>query len=504
IILLANLLSFVTENISLNAGPAIAGLLNATFSNVTELIISIFALHAKEIKIVQSSMLGSIISNILLVLGTCFLAGGIKYKIQKFNQTAAQTSLSLMTLACISLIIPATFNISFSNDNKETLEQFLIQDKKQAEVPQLSLISSIIFLIIITGLISLSSEFLVNSFEKVHVTAVIVARKDKINIAINIAIGSSMFRNSLTVQIEYYVKGIYGTKKKNPLYEALSWIISQQTKKLDNGSFIVQPANNKKYEIYEIPDFIILPEKKQQISIEYRGRKFNVIYKLQENNKNNNQNYPRPQLYYKESDSVSSIFLSIINDGPSLNNRLDVNTITEFISEVTNLNSLETVVLDEPKEELLKKELDSFINDKEFYKRINLYYLNFKKIKNDNDMSTAFSSVLSNQIIVLEDVDTQSNILFKRGDLFLFISLSNFLGYLDGQILSEGTIIIITTNHIEKLDPACIRPSHMDVHLDLGYCTHYQIRKMYQNITNMNFSEDILEQISELLLPPCD
>ncbi|CAG8857551.1 26424_t:CDS:1, partial [Gigaspora margarita] len=121
IIPLANLLSFVTEDISLKAGPAIVGLLNATFGNATELIISIFALRAGEIKIVQSSMLGSIISNILLVLGTCFLTGGIKNKTQKFNQTAAQTCSSLMTLACISLIIPATFNISLTNDNKETL-----------------------------------------------------------------------------------------------------------------------------------------------------------------------------------------------------------------------------------------------------------------------------------------------------------------------------------------------------------------------------------------------
>ncbi|CAG8501516.1 920_t:CDS:2, partial [Racocetra fulgida] len=117
------------NDISLKAGPAKAELLNATFGNATELIISVFALRAGEIKIVQSSMLGSIISNILLVLGTCFLTGSIKYKTQKFNQTAAQTSL--------------------------------------IEEPQLSIISSIMFLIIITGLISLSSEFLVNSFEGV-------------------------------------------------------------------------------------------------------------------------------------------------------------------------------------------------------------------------------------------------------------------------------------------------------------------------------------------------
>ncbi|RIB15046.1 Sodium/calcium exchanger protein [Gigaspora rosea] len=233
-------------------------------ANLLKLIISVFALRAGEIKIVQSSMLGSIISNILLVLGTCFLTGGIKYKTQKFNQTAAQTSSSLMTLACISLIIPATFNFSLSNDNKETLllsrgtaiilllvymlhllfqlkthshlyneEQFFTQDGEQVEEPQLSLISSIIFLIIIT----------VNSFEGVvktlgftetfigliilpivgnaaeHVTAVIAARKDKINIAISIAVGSSM-------QVSLLIM---------PILVILSWIINQQMSLLFNS-----------------------------------------------------------------------------------------------------------------------------------------------------------------------------------------------------------------------------------------------------------------------------
>ncbi|CAG8727779.1 36227_t:CDS:1, partial [Gigaspora margarita] len=107
-----------------------------------------------------------------------------------------------------------------------------------------------------------------------------------------------------------------------------------------------------------------------------------------------------------------------------------------------------------------------------------LYHINLKDFKNDNEMSAAFSSVPPNQIIVLEDVDTQSSVLYRRDDhpnycnfisedalkekddlskfkdLLSFISLSNFLEYLDGQMLSEGTIIIMTMNHIEHLDPA--------------------------------------------------
>ncbi|CAG8555489.1 32209_t:CDS:2, partial [Racocetra persica] len=194
-------------------------------------------------------------------------------------------------------------------------------------------------------------------------------------------------------------------------------IISQQTKELDNGLFIVQPANNKKYERYEMPDFNILPEKKQKINIEYRDRKFNFMYKLQENDNNNNQSYSQPQsYYYKEPDLVLSIFLSVINNDSSSNNKLDINAITEFISEIMSsyFRMKEKNYKHKLQEILLKKELDSFVNDKEFYKRIDFYYLNLKEIKNNNDMSAAFSSVLPNQIIVLEDVDTQSNILYKR------------------------------------------------------------------------------------------
>ncbi|CAG8622115.1 2283_t:CDS:2 [Gigaspora margarita] len=397
------------------------------------------------------------------------------------------------------------------------------------------------------------------------------------------------FRRPLIVQIEYYIKGIYGTQEKNQIYEALSWIISQQTKELDKGSFIVQPTNSKTYELYEVPDFNILPEKKEPMTVEYKGRKFNVVYKMQETDKNNNNNSQPVPYYKKPSDPMPSIYLSIINNDFSPN-RFDVKAITEFINEVmhfyfktkkkhhkhsrykrndgnwnrvqylSDLNGLETVVLDESQEILLKKELDSFVNDKEFYQKSgvpyrcgfllygkpgtgktsliyaissalsrDLYYLNLKEIKNNNDMSAVFSSVPPNQIIVLEDVDAQSNILYKRDispnyfnfisedvlkekddlskykELFSFISLSNFLGCLDGQILSEGTIIIMTTNQIEHLDPACICPCCMDVHMNLEYCMHYQIRNMYKKIKpNAEFSDNILKKIPERSLPLCD
>ncbi|RIB04061.1 P-loop containing nucleoside triphosphate hydrolase protein, partial [Gigaspora rosea] len=170
-----------------------------------------------------------------------------------------------------------------------------------------------------------------------------------------------------------------------------------------------------------------------------------------------------------------------------------------------SFRDLETVALDEAQENLLKIELDTFVNDREFYEKTglpyrrgflfygrpgtgktslinaisshlfrDLYYINLNNIRNDNEMSAAFSSVPSNQIIVLEDVDAQSNVLHKRcsddsqgvSSFKKFseseISLSNFLGCLDGHVMSEGIILIMTTNHIEHLDPACVRPGRMD------------------------------------------
>ncbi|VDB82847.1 unnamed protein product [Peniophora sp. CBMAI 1063] len=110
IIPLAKLLGDATEQMSLSLGQTLAGLLNATFGNAVEIIVGITALLQDQIRIVQTSMLGSILSNLLLVLGMSFLAGGLVKKESSFRVTAAQTNASLMTLACITLVIPAAYH----------------------------------------------------------------------------------------------------------------------------------------------------------------------------------------------------------------------------------------------------------------------------------------------------------------------------------------------------------------------------------------------------------
>lgn len=117
IIPLAKFLGEATEELASRSGPALGGLLNATFGNATELIIAGLALNAGLIEIVKASITGSIIGNLLLVLGGSILAGGIGRKNQTFNKTAASASASMLFLGVIALTIPAIFLLSSPGAN---------------------------------------------------------------------------------------------------------------------------------------------------------------------------------------------------------------------------------------------------------------------------------------------------------------------------------------------------------------------------------------------------
>ena len=106
---LAGLLGEATEELAIHAGPRVGGLLNATFGNAAELIITIIALQKGLNELVKASITGSIIGNLLLVLGFSLLMGGLKNGTQFFNRRVAGTNASMMTLALIGLFIPAIF-----------------------------------------------------------------------------------------------------------------------------------------------------------------------------------------------------------------------------------------------------------------------------------------------------------------------------------------------------------------------------------------------------------
>ncbi|CAL3966458.1 unnamed protein product [Diplocarpon coronariae] len=258
IVPLAAVLSFATEEISMKLGQTMGGLLNATFGNAVEMIVSIVALKDNQIRIVQSSMLGSILSNMLLVLGCCFLAGGIHNSRtgtaegiqQDFNSTVASTMSSLMTVAAASLIIPATLYAAMAASNYPYREQNILilshgtsiillilyvlylffqlrshaslfdaeapADGEEEEEPQLSPWAAGGVLLVVTIAVAICAEFLVGSIDSLvetsgisktfiglillpivgnaaeHVTAIVVAVKDKMDLAMGVAIGSSM------------------------------------------------------------------------------------------------------------------------------------------------------------------------------------------------------------------------------------------------------------------------------------------------------------------------
>ncbi|KIW11289.1 calcium/proton exchanger [Exophiala spinifera] len=118
IIPLASLLAYATESVAVKLGDTIGALLNVTFGNAVELIIFIIALAANEVRVVQAAALGSILSNLLLILGMCFVAGGLRFREQLYNATVSQMSACLLCLSVISLLLPTAFHASFSNTNR--------------------------------------------------------------------------------------------------------------------------------------------------------------------------------------------------------------------------------------------------------------------------------------------------------------------------------------------------------------------------------------------------
>ncbi|KAK4462898.1 putative calcium transporter [Cladorrhinum samala] len=117
IVPLAGLLSHATESMASRMGDTVGALMNVTFGNAVELIIFIIALTKDQIRIVQASLVGSILANVLLILGMCFLLGGLKFSEQIYNKKATMTSSSLLALSVMSLLIPTVFHASFSKES---------------------------------------------------------------------------------------------------------------------------------------------------------------------------------------------------------------------------------------------------------------------------------------------------------------------------------------------------------------------------------------------------
>jgi Ca2+:H+ antiporter len=240
IVPLAGLIGRSTEQLALHTGPRIGGLINATFGNVTELIISIFLIADGEIDIVKASLTGSILGNLLLVLGISFLAGGLRHTEQTYNARSATVHATSLVLAVTGLLMPALFAHGAEGDTflqREVVSgtvaavlmvlyvaalvftlvthEHLFRTPEAEERPIWTRRTAIGLLLLATAFVALESELLVGSLEPAladlglsklfvglilipiignaaeHSSAVRFALQDKLDVTLEIAIGSS-------------------------------------------------------------------------------------------------------------------------------------------------------------------------------------------------------------------------------------------------------------------------------------------------------------------------
>lgn len=240
IVPLAAVLGAATEALAAHTGQTLGGLLNATFGNAVEMIVTVQALKANLVGVVQGSLLGSILSNLLLVLGMAFFVAGIGASESTFNATGASANTTCLVLASVALALPTVYSwvpettsedcLSISRMSSVVIaicyvlflvfqlrthaDLFAAEDEDGDDV-ELSCVTSLLLLAATTVCVAVNSEYLVDSIDGVtseygmpqafigiimlpivgnaaeHATAVTVAAKGKMNLCLGVAVGSS-------------------------------------------------------------------------------------------------------------------------------------------------------------------------------------------------------------------------------------------------------------------------------------------------------------------------
>lgn len=266
VIFVAGFLGKATESVAHYAGQRLGGFLNATFGNAAELIIAIMLIREAKFDMVKASITGSIIGNLLLVLGLSLFAGGLKYKVQKYNVTLAGMNGSLMIVAIIALFVPAIFlntHVLHEDDRNAvslvvagilivayllwlvfsmvTHKNYLsdVTDSEDEQLPHeheptWSKKLSIIYLVLATVMVAFVSEWLVHSLDTFttkfglseifvgafvvaivgnaaeHSAAILLAMKNKIGAAVEIAVGSSLQIALFVAPVLIFVSHLFG------------------------------------------------------------------------------------------------------------------------------------------------------------------------------------------------------------------------------------------------------------------------------------------------------
>lgn len=240
---LAWLIGKATEDLSASVGETLGGLLNATFGNVVEMLLCFSGIRNDEIIVVQCTLIGSILSNLLLVLGCAFLVGGCFYKTQRYSQQGASCQCSLMAMACFAIGLPTIYASILRQDRewehmvqvsrvssicllvtyfaylyfqlKTHADLFEGDEGGEEEPPDLSPPSAALLLALATITTSFATEFLIKAIRGTvdewgvseefvgiimlpiignaaeHYTAIIVAARNKMDLSLGVAVGSS-------------------------------------------------------------------------------------------------------------------------------------------------------------------------------------------------------------------------------------------------------------------------------------------------------------------------
>lgn len=266
IIPLAWLIGKATEDVAAKVGETAGGLLNATFGNVVEMLLCIAGIRNNEIIVVQCTLLGSILSNLLLVMGCAFLAGGLFYPVQRYNQAGAATQCSLMAMSVFAIGLPTIYtNILHQDTEWEHMVKvsrwasvFLLgvyfayllfqlkthadlfqdegEEEEEEEGPDLSAPTAAVLLGVATVVTSFATDFLIDAIVgtvdtwKVskefigiimlpiignaaeHYTAITVAMRNKMDLSLGVAAGSSCQMALLVTPFTVLVGWICGTE----------------------------------------------------------------------------------------------------------------------------------------------------------------------------------------------------------------------------------------------------------------------------------------------------
>ena len=257
---LAGFMGDATEHLSARTGPTIGGLLNATFGNAAELIIAVVALQAGLVDLVKASITGSIIGNLLLILGLSLVAGGMRRPELKFNRTTAGMSATMLAAAVVGLVFPALFHATHAAPARlselrlsegvafililtygfsllfslKTHKWVVASEPHPLEEPTWSVARALTVLLLATIGIAVMSEILVGATRGVtaslpltetflgliiipfignaaeHATAIVVARKGQTDLAIQISLGSSTQIALLVAPILVFVGVVMG------------------------------------------------------------------------------------------------------------------------------------------------------------------------------------------------------------------------------------------------------------------------------------------------------